>query len=1048
MVSRVLGTLWGSLSVLVAQCLLYPVSLPERVAESELIVEGQLVRSWVVEEPSRRMPYTVWELEVTGHIAGILPGARVRVAHEGGIYGERAVVVFPSAPLHEGLVGLFFLRRAPQLQAAAGDVYTLVAGPQGVLVYDLEAQRASDPFAAYALSQLYQTLEHLTGQSIRTYKPLPQPSAYSKTAVIRPLATITGFTPSTISAGTFDTLRIFGSGFGSTPGNVRFRNPDDGGNSWVSVPSNHILLWSDTEIRVLVPTQAGTGTFQVITSVNETVVSPSAVTIPYALLTISSSGVRYPVRLVNHNGAGGYTLVPNATFAANTAAFQAAVRALQTWRCGTYVNFALSTNTTSISCASDDGVNVLSFDTDACALPSGVLGATYNYYQSCVSGGRQYWRRAGFDLIFRRTAPGGGWNFGPQPPSSTQYDFESVVLHELGHAHLLGHIIAPGQLMHYAIGPGMAIRTLGQSTDQAGGARVMQLSTASAPCGPGAMTPLTANNCVVGRPVANFSAQPREGCVPLTVTFIDSSVGASSWAWDVDGDGVVDYTTQGCVHTYTQPGQYTVRLIVSNTYGSDTLVRSSYITVYPVPTADAGPDRAVCPGEAVRLGGNPTATGGTPPYQYLWEPAAGLDNPTSANPTARLEVSQQYVVTVTDARGCRAQDTVTVLVRLRPEARLSVVGRTEFCDGDSVRLVAPWGYRHYRWNTGDTVRVLVVRRSGAYWVAVQDSLGCWGQSDTVVVRVHALPQAQITGATHACVGDTALYRAAAPQPGDQFEWTVEGGEILRGQGMPEVWIRWRTPGTGRLLLRQWTPQNCEAVSPPLMVTVAPLPEPVVTVLGPTAFCEGDSTVLEAPVGYVRYRWVTGDTTRRLVVRQAGTYAVEVTTAAGCRGLSRAVEIHTYPLPPKPGIERRGDTLLCTVEAVAYRWYLDGQPLIGATARVMVARRSGSYAVEVIDSNGCRNISDPLDVAVSVADGIRWRSPCFPNPAEDVLWVELPEGGLTHVVLSDMLGRVLWEGLPVGGQLRLAIPLRDLSSGIYVLRLSGRQGAVWCYVLKH
>lgn len=1039
------GAFWVASSALVAQCLLYPVSLPERVAESGLIVEGQLVRSWVVRDDSRHMLYTVWELEVTKHIAGILPGDRLRIAHEGGIDGGWAVDVSPAAPLADGLVGLFFVRQAPQLRAIAGNVYTLVAGPQGVFVYDLWAQSAADPFTAYKLPQLYRALESLTGQSIRTYRPLPQPSP--KGAPIRPLATITSFTPSTISAGTFDTLRILGAGFGSTPGSVRFRNPDDGGSSWVSVPSDHIVFWSDTEIRVLVPTRAGTGPFQVVTSVNEVVTSPSAVTIPYALLTLSSGGVRYPIRLVNHNGTGGYTLVPNATFAANTAAYQAAVRALQTWRCGTYVNIALSGNTTSIGCAADDGVNVLSFDSDACALPSGVLGATYNYYQSCTAGGQQYWRRSGFDLIFRRTAPGGGWNFGPQLPSSTQYDFESVVLHELGHAHLLGHIIAAGELMHYAIGPGIAIRALGQSTDQAGGARVMQLSTVSAPCGPGAMTPLTADNCIVGRPVANFTAQPREGCAPLAVSFTDSSVGASSWAWDVDGNGSVDYTTRNCVHTYSQPGQYTVRLVVSNTYGSDTLVRSNYITVYPVPAADAGPDRTVCPGESVRLGGSPTAAAGTPPYQYSWEPTEGLDNPASANPTARLETSRQYVVTVTDARGCHARDTVTVVVRPRPEPYLSIVGSTEFCDGDSVRLVAPWSYRRYRWSTGDTVRALVVRRGGSYWVEVQDSLGCWGRSDTVVVRVYALPQAQITGTSQACVGDTLLYRAAAPQPGDWFEWTVQGGTLLRGQHTPEVWVRWTEPGMGRLLLRQRSQQGCEGISSPFAVAVAPVPEPAVTVLGPTAFCEGDSTVLEAPAGYVRYRWVTGDTTRRLVVRQAGTYTVEVITAAGCRGISQPVEIQTYPLPPKPVMERRGDTLFCVTEAVAYRWYLDGQLLLGATARAIVVRRSGSYAVEITDSNGCRNVSDPVDVTVGLTDGAQWLSPCMPTPAEDVLWVELPDGGLSRIVLSDMLGRVLWEGLPGGGQGRVAIPLRGLPAGFYLLRLSARQATVWCYILK-
>ncbi|MEN3027544.1 MAG: hypothetical protein ABDH31_07585, partial [Chlorobiota bacterium] len=363
---------------LVAQCLLYPVPLRERVAESELVVEGQLVREWVVEEPSRRMLYTVWELAVTKHFHGVLPGPRLRVAQEGGVFGDRAVIVKPSASLRLGSVGLFFLQRLPALEPIEGQTYTLTAGPQGAILYELTEQRGYDPFAIYSLPELYRQLEQLTGRPYQEYAPMPQPQGLRKEVLMQPMTSITSFTPSTIPAGTFDTLRILGSGFGSTTGSVRFRNPDDGGSSWVSVPSNHIVLWTDTEIRVIVPTQAGTGTFQVITSANQTITSPSQVTIPYALLTISSGGVRYPVRLVNHNGSGGYTLVPNSNFAANTAAFQAFMRALQTWRCSTYVNFGLTETTTNINCPSDDGTNIVSFDATSCSLPSGVLGATYN----------------------------------------------------------------------------------------------------------------------------------------------------------------------------------------------------------------------------------------------------------------------------------------------------------------------------------------------------------------------------------------------------------------------------------------------------------------------------------------------------------------------------------------------------------------------------------------------------------------------------------------------------------------------------------------------
>jgi PKD repeat protein len=55
------------------------------------------------------------------------------------------------------------------------------------------------------------------------------------------------------------------------------------------------------------------------------------------------------------------------------------------------------------------------------------------------------------------------------------------------------------------------------------------------------------------------------GYAPFTVEFTDQSVDATSWKWDF-GDGA-NSTEQNPTHTYTEPGQYTVTLLVSNEAG-------------------------------------------------------------------------------------------------------------------------------------------------------------------------------------------------------------------------------------------------------------------------------------------------------------------------------------------------------------------------------------------------------------------------------------------------------------------------------------------------
>jgi PKD repeat protein len=79
-------------------------------------------------------------------------------------------------------------------------------------------------------------------------------------------------------------------------------------------------------------------------------------------------------------------------------------------------------------------------------------------------------------------------------------------------------------------------------------------------------------------PTADFSGTPTSGTAPLTVSFTDLSTGnPTSWSWDF-GDGGSS-TAQNPNYTYDNAGTYTVTLTVSNADGSDTMVRTNYITV-------------------------------------------------------------------------------------------------------------------------------------------------------------------------------------------------------------------------------------------------------------------------------------------------------------------------------------------------------------------------------------------------------------------------------------------------------------------------------------
>jgi PKD repeat protein len=77
---------------------------------------------------------------------------------------------------------------------------------------------------------------------------------------------------------------------------------------------------------------------------------------------------------------------------------------------------------------------------------------------------------------------------------------------------------------------------------------------------------------------ANFTANVTSGDAPLAVKFTDTSTGTpTNWTWDF-GDGSTS-TEQNPTHIYKSEGNYTVKLTVSNSLGSDSEEKTGYIIV-------------------------------------------------------------------------------------------------------------------------------------------------------------------------------------------------------------------------------------------------------------------------------------------------------------------------------------------------------------------------------------------------------------------------------------------------------------------------------------
>jgi len=78
----------------------------------------------------------------------------------------------------------------------------------------------------------------------------------------------------------------------------------------------------------------------------------------------------------------------------------------------------------------------------------------------------------------------------------------------------------------------------------------------------------------------DFAANYTRDCEDDTdVSFTDNSIGATTWEWDINGDDIIDYTSQNPIHNYSEAGEYDVTLTITNGSESITKVYPNFIKI-------------------------------------------------------------------------------------------------------------------------------------------------------------------------------------------------------------------------------------------------------------------------------------------------------------------------------------------------------------------------------------------------------------------------------------------------------------------------------------
>lgn len=439
---------------------------------------------------------------------------------------------------------------------------------------------------------------------------------------------------------------------------------------------------------------------------------------------------------------------------------------------------------------------------------------------------------------------------------------------------------------------------------------------------------------------------PTDVCVNDSLQFTNASFGGSEYLWDFgDGNFSSEFEPK---HAYASPGTYEVVLIIQDSVScifSDT--DSIQVVVIPGPQALVPQVPDVCRGESVQL----SAFGGD---SYQWSPVAGLNDPSSQNPTATITNSIIYTVTVTDSCG-----TDTASVRIDPfPNNTDAISDTSVCKGLSARLWASggesysWSPAFYLSNANSANPITSPDSTIDYTVSILDSFGCTHAYDVKVWVVGYFPQVEAWGDTSVCPGERVMLSALGS---DAYEWfpkeTVLDPYLSATPAEPMVTTTYKVV----------VGNACGSASDSVVVIVNPID---IIASADTAVCQGDTVHLKA-AGSFTYKWYGPEfdspartPTPDIVPSETAWYIVEGKNLQNCVDTDSVfVRVHPRPtlkLLSDPDTITGLENVLLAVESNGQiRWESTGYVPCSVCDTIKVfPRERTAYYVHAFDTNGC------------------------------------------------------------------------------------------------
>ncbi|HSJ69430.1 MAG TPA: YCF48-related protein [Anditalea sp.] len=323
----------------------------------------------------------------------------------------------------------------------------------------------------------------------------------------------------------------------------------------------------------------------------------------------------------------------------------------------------------------------------------------------------------------------------------------------------------------------------------------------------------------------------------------------------------------------------------------------------------------------------------------------------------------------------------------------------------------------------------------------------------------------IFGEKNICISQQAYSIQGTDEPGVTYDWRVDGGTILEGQGSTRIIVRWDGPGRNAVMVRGQN--NCgNGATRALEVAVSTEPGSVADIIGDGAVClnsfmeysvdslAGTTYNWNATGGVIRQGQGTGKVTVEWTNLNDQTLRVTPVNPCGSGSVvQKAIRVMNEPGQPSTikgnsisGLEMEEVYEVTSVTDNSYQWTVSSGGQIrsgqGSEKITVLWQQEGDHSIQVTPINTCGTGPERiLEVNVSFVTSIGREIndsaiKVYPNPSSGNIYLELSGvSDLHQVQVINALGQIIYENKLV--DIPSIIEIQQLPKGIHTIRLQGK-----------